>query len=58
MTRRSDKAGMKTVAVENILPGTVLHLGDGRRIAFGESAVVSEEIARLIKPAQAKKQPR
>lgn len=35
--------------VTNILPGTTLHLGDGRRLAFGESAGVSEELAVFLR---------
>lgn len=38
----------KTVPVENVVPGTVLHLGDGRRLAYGEQARLREPIARLL----------
>lgn len=34
--------------VENIRPGTTLHLGDGRKLAFGERAEVTQEIADII----------
>ena len=52
--KRGAKAGKaprpsrRTVPVENVVPGTVLHLGDGRRLAFGERARVLEAIARLL----------
>lgn len=35
-------------SVTNTKPGTVLHLGDGRKLAFGESAEVSAELAALL----------
>lgn len=35
--------------VENILPGTTLHLGDGRRLKYGERAEVSEALAALLR---------
>lgn len=34
--------------VKNIIPGTTLHLGDGRRLAFGESAKVSPALAAFL----------
>jgi hypothetical protein len=44
------------VPVENILPGTILHLGDGRRIGFGEQAMVGAGVAeRLVERAQARR---
>ena len=52
--RRGSKAGKaprpsrRTVLVENLVPGTVLHLGDGRRLAFGERARVRDAIAELL----------
>jgi hypothetical protein len=36
------------VAVENNVAGTLLHLGDGRVLAFGERAPVSRELAALL----------
>lgn len=35
--------------IENIIPGTTLHLGDGRRLAFGESAEVLPAIAAQLR---------
>lgn len=35
--------------VTNCVEGTVLHLGDGRRLAYGESEQVSAEIAALLR---------
>lgn len=35
-------------AVTNCLPGTVLHLGDGRKLAFGETAEVGEIMAAFL----------
>lgn len=32
-------------AVTNSQPGTTLHLGDGRKLAFGETAEVGEVLA-------------
>lgn len=29
----------------NMVPGTVFHLGDGRKLAFGESAEMTPELA-------------
>ncbi len=34
--------------VENIRPGTTLHLGDGRKLAFGEKAAVAHALADLL----------
>jgi hypothetical protein len=36
------------VAVENIIPGTILHLGDGRRLGFGETAKLSHTTADFL----------
>ncbi len=45
----------KVPVVENIRPGTTLHLGDGRRLAFGEKAEVTSDIAEFLrKRGQAK----
>ena len=45
----------KGVSIENTLPGTTLHLGDGRRLKYGESALVTPELAALLcKRGQAK----
>ncbi len=38
----------KPSVVTNDKQGTILHLGDGRKLAFGESAEVSPEIAKLL----------
>jgi hypothetical protein len=35
--------------IENIVKGSTLHLGDGRKIAFGESAPVGAELARALR---------
>lgn len=35
---------VEPVKVTNHRKGTTLHLGDGRRLAFGESAEVSAEV--------------
>lgn len=35
--------------VENIIPGTELHLGDGRKLQFGESAPVSAALAVFLR---------
>ena len=35
--------------VRNIIPGTTLHLGDGRKLAFEEMAVVESELAALLR---------
>lgn len=35
--------------VENIVSGTKLHLGDGRRLAFGETALVKLEVAEFLR---------
>lgn len=35
--------------VTNCLPGTQLHLGDGRVLAFGESAEVGETMAAFLR---------
>jgi hypothetical protein len=46
---RVEKPKAKAVpVVENTRPGTTLHLGDGRRLAFGEKAEVSEEFAAIL----------
>lgn len=42
----------KPIVVSNDRKGTTLHLGDGRKLAFGESAEVSAEVAELIKKAR------
>jgi len=36
------------VPVENVLPGTILHLGDGRRLAYGECLDVPAAAATLL----------
>ena len=58
MTRRAGKPVVKTMSIENVVAGTVLHLGDGRRLSFGERAIVRDDIAKLIDPSQAKTLPR
>lgn len=35
--------------IENCLPGTELHLGDGRVLAFGEIAEVSDDLAAFLR---------
>lgn len=35
--------------ITNCLPGTQLHLEDGRKLAFGESAIVSVEEAAFLR---------
>lgn len=40
-------AGPNTIT--NIIKGTTLHLGDGRKIAFGESADVRPALAALLR---------
>jgi hypothetical protein len=35
--------------VRNIVPGTELHLGDGRSLAFGEEAEAGEELAATLR---------
>ena len=37
------------VPVRNVRPGTILHLGDGRRLAFGETAEVARPLAAALK---------
>jgi hypothetical protein len=37
-----------TVTIENTVPGSFLHLGDGRKLAFGEKAEVTPELAAEI----------
>jgi len=55
-TPRKPAAPVVRVPVENILPGTILHLGDGRRIGFGETARVAAGVAdRLVERAQARR---
>lgn len=39
---------LQSFTVTNDVKGRTLHLGDGRRLAFGESAQVSAEIAALM----------
>jgi hypothetical protein len=46
--RKPPAAAAKSVPVENALPGTILHLGDGRRLGFGERATVRPAIAALL----------
>ena len=35
--------------IENCIPGTELSLGDGRKLAFGESAEVSDDLAAFLR---------
>lgn len=35
--------------IENCIPGTELHLGDGRKLAFGEKAVVDPGLAAFLR---------
>lgn len=39
---------VEPIFVTNTVKGRTLHLGDGRRLAYGESAEVPAEIAALI----------
>lgn len=41
-------APVQTV-ITNCIEGTRLHIGDGRILAFGESADVGEELANLLR---------
>lgn len=41
-------ASASAVFVTNRKPGTILFIGDGRKLAFGESAEVSRDIARQL----------
>lgn len=34
--------------IANDTPGSTLHLGDGRKLAFGESGIVSPDVYRTI----------
>lgn len=43
-TQTAAPAKVEPVTVKNHRKGTELHLGDGRRLAFGESAEVSPEV--------------
>jgi hypothetical protein len=54
VAKRSRATPIRSVPVENNLPGTILHLGDGRRLAFGETAAVPERLAeRLVAAGRA-----
>ncbi|TFI59109.1 hypothetical protein E2493_06175 [Sphingomonas parva] len=47
------------VPVRNVRPGTILHLGDGRRIGFGEIAAVARPLAATLRRSgQARPVPR
>lgn len=35
--------------ITNCIKGSTLHIGDGRQIAFGESAEVSEDLAAFLR---------
>ena len=35
--------------VKNIIKGTTLHLGDGRRLKFGEEAEVGPDVAEFLR---------
>jgi hypothetical protein len=35
--------------IENIVKGSELHLGDGRKLAFGEKAEVSPDLAAFLR---------
>ena len=47
--RKAPQKAEEVPVVENTRPGTTLHLGDGRKLAFGEKAEVSPELAALFK---------
>lgn len=48
MAKASKPKPQEVPVVENICPGTTLHLGDGRKLAFGEKAAVSRALADLL----------
>ena len=35
--------------ITNAVPGTVLHLGDGRKLRFGETAQVAADVAKFLR---------
>jgi hypothetical protein len=45
----TEEAPRDPCLVRNIVPGTTLHLGDGRKLAFGEEARVSPEQAQFMR---------
>lgn len=45
-------APAKPIVVTNDRKGVTLHLGDGRKLAFGESAEVTADVAESIKKAR------
>lgn len=52
MTKRNSAAPVaKRYVVTNDVPGRTLHLGDGRKLAHGESAEVAKEVFDIIERA-------
>jgi hypothetical protein len=49
MPRKPIKAPAGPVTVTNCVKGLVVHLGDGRRLAYGESAEVTPETAAQLR---------
>lgn len=45
---RKKEAAPEPRTVTNRLPGVTVHLGDGRKLAFGESAEVSPELRMFL----------
>lgn len=41
-------AKVEPIIIKNTVKGRTLHLGDGRKLAYGESAEVTAEIAALL----------
>jgi hypothetical protein len=48
MNKRTIAAPAKPLTVSNDVAGTILHLGDGRKLAFGETAEVTAEVKALF----------
>lgn len=50
MPRKKEAAPVKVepTTVESVHKGGFLHLGDGRKLAFGECAQVTPEVAALL----------
>lgn len=45
---RKEPETVEPITVTNTVKGRTLHLGDGRKLAYGESAEVTPEIAALL----------
>ncbi len=48
MPKKPAPAEPRVLSIKNDTKGTTLHLGDGRKLAFGESAEISPHVAALI----------